>query len=66
MAESMLFREVNRWALKGLSIDVEVAATGYEEISQRASRDASLDSEAPVKIPVCRMYGTRNLGVTRA
>lgn len=59
MAESMLFREVvhrlsQHWAFEGLSIDVEAAATGHEEIS---SCTALLDSEAPVKIPAC-MHGS--------
>lgn len=59
MAESMLFREIihwfsQHWVFKGLSIHVEAAATGHEEIS---SCTALLDSEAPVKIPAC-MYGS--------
>jgi hypothetical protein len=43
-----------------------VAATGYEEISQRAVGDAWLDGEAPVStcILVCCMHA--RVGVTRA
>jgi len=41
-----------------------VAVTGYEEISQRAVVDVSLDGEAPVIILACCMHA--RVEVTRA